>query len=184
MKKICIIISIVFLIFPVITSAHSGRTDSTGGHYDYSTGEYHYHHGYSAHQHINGLCPYDADLEYLLPDKCPKCGDTINAENGSYCFQCGYELAPLSGIRLLPVSGSPNKTRSEYFNEVEELENKISKLESKITSKQNTIGSLTQQYEEDIEKMKYEQLTWHTIYIIIILILIYFICKLKNNTSQ
>lgn len=45
-------------------SAHSGRTDSNGGHYDHSTGEYHYHHGYPEHQHydINGDgvkdCPY------------------------------------------------------------------------------------------------------------------------------
>ena len=41
--------------------AHSGRTDSSGGHYNRSTGEYHYHHGYSAHQHPGGVCPYDYD---------------------------------------------------------------------------------------------------------------------------
>lgn len=39
--------------------AHPGRTDSHGGHYDSSTGEYHYHHGYPAHQHENGICPYN-----------------------------------------------------------------------------------------------------------------------------
>jgi len=44
--------------------AHSGRTDSNGGHTNHSTGQYHYHHGYSAHQHydMNGDgikdCPY------------------------------------------------------------------------------------------------------------------------------
>lgn len=27
------------------TEAHSGRTDSNGGHYDRKTGEYHYHNG-------------------------------------------------------------------------------------------------------------------------------------------
>lgn len=42
-------------------SAHPGRTDANGGHYDSSTGEYHYHHGYPAHQHTNGICPYDFD---------------------------------------------------------------------------------------------------------------------------
>lgn len=41
--------------------AHPGETDSSGGHYDRSTGEYHYHHGYPAHQHPNGVCPYDYD---------------------------------------------------------------------------------------------------------------------------
>lgn len=45
--------------------AHPGRTDANGGHTDRSTGEYHYHHGYPAHQHydIDGDgkpdCPYD-----------------------------------------------------------------------------------------------------------------------------
>lgn len=41
--------------------AHPGGTDSKGGHTNHSTGEYHYHHGYPAHQHENGQCPYDFD---------------------------------------------------------------------------------------------------------------------------
>lgn len=44
-------------------SAHSGRTDANGGHHDYKNksglGSYHYHHGYPAHLHENGICPYD-----------------------------------------------------------------------------------------------------------------------------
>jgi hypothetical protein len=48
-------------------AAHSGRTDENGGHTDHSTGEYHYHHGYPAHQHkdMDGDgkkdCPYEFD---------------------------------------------------------------------------------------------------------------------------
>ena len=42
--------------------AHSGKTDSSGGHKDKynesGLGSYHYHHGYSAHLHPNGVCPY------------------------------------------------------------------------------------------------------------------------------
>lgn len=48
--------SSMLFLFPA--SAHSGDTDSSGGHYNHSTGEYHYHHGYPAHQHIDGVCPY------------------------------------------------------------------------------------------------------------------------------
>lgn len=63
MKKVkifmLIILCTIFISFPLTTIyAHRGRTDSSGGHYDRSTGEYHYHHGYSAHQHPNGICPY------------------------------------------------------------------------------------------------------------------------------
>lgn len=47
----------VFLL-STVAFAHSGRTDSKGGHYDHSTGEYHYHHGHPAHQHPGGQCPY------------------------------------------------------------------------------------------------------------------------------
>mgnify|MGYP003506520286 CR=1 FL=1 len=43
----------------VTASAHPGRTDSDGGHNDNINGGYHYHHGHSAHEHINGECPYD-----------------------------------------------------------------------------------------------------------------------------
>lgn len=47
----------------IIAQAHSGRTDSQGGHHDYKNksglGSYHYHHGYSAHLHPNGVCPYE-----------------------------------------------------------------------------------------------------------------------------
>lgn len=52
---------ILFVLFPLVSFAHPGHTDSKGGHTDRSTGEYHYHHGYPAHQHINGVCPYDLD---------------------------------------------------------------------------------------------------------------------------
>lgn len=54
---VLLIIPIVLLLSTTV-SAHSGRTDSNGGHYNHETGEYHYHHGYPEHQHINGQCPY------------------------------------------------------------------------------------------------------------------------------
>mgnify|MGYP001031315109 FL=1 len=47
-------------------SAHSGRTDSYGGHHDYKNksglGSYHYHHGYPAHLHDGGVCPYETTV--------------------------------------------------------------------------------------------------------------------------
>lgn len=58
MKRIiAFVLVLILLCTPVL--AHSGRTDSDGGHYDSTTGEYHYHHGYPAHQHPDGICPYD-----------------------------------------------------------------------------------------------------------------------------
>ena len=71
MLKTKFIISLsILLIIPslvMVAFAHPGRTDGSGGHTDHSTGEYHYHHGQSAHDHydIDGDgdldCPYDFD---------------------------------------------------------------------------------------------------------------------------
>ena len=66
-RKIFISVLTVLILCALSFSvlAHSGRTDSNGGHFNHSTGEYHYHHGYSAHQHydMNGDgikdCPYN-----------------------------------------------------------------------------------------------------------------------------
>lgn len=53
---------VVFLWLLVLGStiafAHSGGTDTKGGHYDHIGGGYHYHHGYPAHDHKDGECPY------------------------------------------------------------------------------------------------------------------------------
>ncbi|CCY87023.1 ig-like domain-containing surface protein [Clostridium sp. CAG:149] len=58
-----IIVSIIITFSSFSVYGHPGRTDSNGGHYDCSTGEYHYHHGYPAHQHPNGSCPYKSTME-------------------------------------------------------------------------------------------------------------------------
>ncbi|MCH5199136.1 MAG: YHYH domain-containing protein [Oscillospiraceae bacterium] len=61
-KVITFIITILCLSSLCLTVyAHPGKTDEQGGHYDWDTGEYHFHHGYPAHQHTDGVCPYDFD---------------------------------------------------------------------------------------------------------------------------
>lgn len=61
----CAILLFLVMTLPMTALAHPGKTDSKGGHTDWSTGEYHYHHGYSAHQHYDmdgdgkADCPYD-----------------------------------------------------------------------------------------------------------------------------
>lgn len=58
-KRNTFIAVLLALVLALPCIAHSGRTDSDGGHYDHSTGEYHYHHGKPAHQHYaDGSCPY------------------------------------------------------------------------------------------------------------------------------
>lgn len=54
---------LLIIILPITAFAHSGRTDSSGGHRDNKNksglGSYHYHcGGYPAHLHRGGVCPY------------------------------------------------------------------------------------------------------------------------------
>ncbi len=60
MKKFILFVVCLLILLPCAV-AHPGKTDDNGGHWDSSTGEYHYHHGYPAHQHIDGACPYEFD---------------------------------------------------------------------------------------------------------------------------
>lgn len=66
-KALLLTALLVLLILPIRAYAHAGRTDGNGGHTDEDTGEYHYHHGYPAHDHYDmdgdGTidCPYDFD---------------------------------------------------------------------------------------------------------------------------
>lgn len=62
------------------TEAHSGRTDSSGGHKDNKNksglGYYHYHCGGNPpHLHKNGVCPYDSissESKTTITDQSPK----------------------------------------------------------------------------------------------------------------
>lgn len=55
---LCVLLACVlaFAAFPCFALAHGGGLDAQGGHN--SPDGYHYHHGYPAHQHENGICPY------------------------------------------------------------------------------------------------------------------------------
>lgn len=60
-----LLIALSLVSIQVSTYAHSGRTDSSGGHKDNKNksglGSYHYHcGGYPAHLHTNGVCPYSS----------------------------------------------------------------------------------------------------------------------------
>lgn len=85
---ILVFICLVLCSFPVF--AHSGRTDANGGHYDRSTGEYHYHHGYSAHQHPGGVCPYE-DNPYFEDEELDFSGTAASPSPSKSMLDQAYE---------------------------------------------------------------------------------------------
>lgn len=85
LKKIIRVFLVAITVLSVLTLsvvAHSGRTDANGGHYNRSTGEYHYHHGYPAHQHPGGYCPYTDD-DYDNPPPPPVSFGDLDDETSS-----------------------------------------------------------------------------------------------------
>lgn len=67
-RYIAVLVCFCMLVPANGLSAHSGRTDSMGGHHDYQNvsglGSYHYHcGGHPAHLHENGVCPYDSSSQ-------------------------------------------------------------------------------------------------------------------------
>lgn len=94
------LVLLFLVLLPTAAYAHPGDTDSSGGHYDSSTGEYHYHHGYPAHQHTNGQCPYDFD-------------DQTGWNSGSSGSSSG---PPIEIFIPLVIAGQPDSYRCFYFN--------------------------------------------------------------------
>lgn len=94
MRRISALILALILVlafaFPVF--AHPGRTDANGGHWNKSTGEYHYHHGYPEHQHYDidgdGItdCPYT--------DKSKKSQSSISTPAPVYTVKIQPETIP------------------------------------------------------------------------------------------
>ncbi len=84
-QLLAFLLAFLLLLSPTVL-AHSGKTDANGGHYDRSTGEYHYHHGYPAHQHYDmdgdGVvdCPYDFDDK---TDHSSRSGSSSRSNSGS-----------------------------------------------------------------------------------------------------
>ena len=112
-KPIVVLFMVAGLLICVSSAAHAGRTDSNGGHRDSSTGEYHYHHGYPAHQHENGICPYDYDDKTGVNSGSSSHSESDDAvaepvENKSYSSAL-YLLGGAAGVSLLYAS---NKKRS------------------------------------------------------------------------
>jgi hypothetical protein len=74
--KIQLGVALLILLSITKVYAHSGRTDSAGGHHVRGTSEYHYHHGMSAHDHDGNKCPYDNIMLQGLDNGNVNIGDT------------------------------------------------------------------------------------------------------------
>lgn len=99
-----------FLGNPLTANAHSGRTDSNGGHRDNKNvsglGSYHYHcGGHPAHLHPNGVCPYSSS------DSNSSNSSTSSSSNADAEAQKAAEL------EAQKIENAKNEERTKGYNQ-------------------------------------------------------------------
>lgn len=132
-KKILLMLIICFS-FSTIVFAHPGRTDSNGGHYNRSTGEYHYHDGSSANQYkYNNKKSISTTTNNVLITENTKTEKTKDNDNAIEKIMAYIVLFILFGLPLIMsvayfpimalslfwdnIKKKPEKLRSKYMKE-------------------------------------------------------------------
>lgn len=97
---------LLILLHPFTVAAHSGGTDSHGGHHDGD--DYHYHHGYPAHNHWDMDGDGDLDCPYYFDDKT---GQNSGSSGGSASILKPRETKPVASTQKGSAS---NETESDW----------------------------------------------------------------------
>lgn len=105
--KFIVLSSVIIFSLALPANAHPGRTDSNGGHYDHSTGEYHYHHGYPAHDHYDMDGDGDLDCPYDFDDQTGRnSGSSYSGEENSHGNPYASHDKEVTGSNNRNVHGS------------------------------------------------------------------------------
>lgn len=93
-KRVGVLILAGFLAISGVSFAHSGRTDSSGGHKDKQNksglGPYHYHCGGNpAHLHDNGICPYASSSSVYSVDENLEQNKKVQEKLNELGYDCG-----------------------------------------------------------------------------------------------
>ncbi len=189
LKFSLILISIIVIILGscAVVFAHPGKTDSAGGHYDRSSGEYHYHHGYPAHQHDNGTCPYDfknnekSTVNYYNYEETTTNEINSNAETETFATIIVEENTKSNNSNEIDYDSLRNKSKindwvQEYLNNYEKLNDYYSSARKQISkngtcdnnlyddfvSLNNKVIASLPNYEKYIDKDKYNEIQKQT----------------------
>ena len=146
LKRFCIT-SVCFILiiisFAVQVNAHSGRTDANGGHHVSATGGYHYHCGGNpAHQHENGICPYDKTQDddseniqmwiFLIIVGCIIVLFVINSIVEKICERVNNRQANTESALQTTIYNKQLEINN-YIKQNENLQNRIYDLESELS---------------------------------------------------
>ena len=156
MKKICIIVFLILFILPCIAYAHKGKTDEYGGHYNNSTGTYHYHSGEYAE-----TGEYTAPIEEdgtLIPDE-----NTLKDGSGD-----------------LVIKDTSDELISSQQNEINSLQQQIYAKQDTI----GNLTEQLDERQEKIEQLESNQLSLFIAFAIILLIAIYISYNIGSEKNK
>lgn len=155
-KKIFVTLFILLIIITSNSYAHPGRTDANGGHYDHSTGEYHYHNnGKSLNTTDNSNSIQESNNQ---SSKLFKLDDLSEEERNKYLLSIGID--------------------PEKFDKAQKTSNENNDLEKSDSSTKDLIKiTFNDNY---IIFTKYELILTVSLIIIIIAFFVYFITHKKN----
>lgn len=101
---------VLTLLFSASLAAHSGRTDSSGGHRDNRNasglGSYHYHCGGNPpHLHSGGACPYAAST-YSAPSSSSSTKSPAQSDPNRVSATCTRNKISLNGVTAAQISAA------------------------------------------------------------------------------
>lgn len=140
--------------FGITAEAHSGRTDSSGGHKDNKNksglGSYHYHCGGNpAHLHEGGVCPYSSEYS------------SSNASFSSSSSQSGSSSGISISGKSIELSSGEDISISKDLVKI--LQDVLNQKGYECGSADGIIGEKTKKALEDFLEKEYELGTDHMI---------------------
>ena len=127
-RKFFVCLGILVVLFSNAAYAHSGRTDSNGGHKDNQNksglGSYHYHcGGYPAHLHSNGICPYSSSSLSSSENTSQSTTNNSNNNNSNLSSDSanGSESIPSSSDIIISEPTTIDAENIEINEDIEEL---------------------------------------------------------------
>lgn len=144
---LCLSMLIVAYSLNISVFAHSGKTDGAGGHYDRDSGDYHYHHGYSAHEHYDMDGDGIKDCPYNFDDKTNHSITTNNADGGDNMPNANSNVPTwiiflilvmaITSVAMIGIIITKRKKVNEQQTEIIRLNSRISDLDRGLKDKEN-----------------------------------------------
>lgn len=155
MKKIltCMLIAVILFIGSIqIVSAHSGRTDANGGHWDRSTGTYHYHNGGSSGNSGGTTSSVSSYTPSYTPTT-PTYSYKIKKKPSSIKIGKSYQLEVDNGSRTTYYSSSNENVATI------DSEGNITAVGVGTTTIEATTGSTTDSFELTVQPIEAEKIS-------------------------